>query len=124
MTFLWVGLGGFLGAIARYATYLLIRSLFLTQFPLATLFINCIGCFLAGILTFSVERHGVIPERFVLIWSTGFLGAYTTFSAFGVETFSMMRSNQIEWVALNIVLQHILGIGAVWVGYLVASKLI
>src|SRR4051812_46920115 len=116
MSFLWVGIGGFFGAITRYGFFLLIREFLPTAFPIATLIINCTGCFVAGALTFLIAKQVPLQENLQLVWSVGFLGAYTTFSAFGVETLSLLRTEQIFTACLNVLLHLVLGLAAVWYG--------
>ncbi len=114
--FITVGLGGFLGSMARYAVYLGEKRWLASSFPLGTLTVNCLGCFLAGLASAYAERLLPGQRSFVLFASVGFLGAFTTFSAFGVETLGMLRESGSEMVFLNISLNVGMGIGAVWLG--------
>ena len=120
ITILAVGAGGFLGSIARYLANRGVYQVFETAWlPYSTLLVNVSGCLVIGILSGAAEKWGVLnsdnPTRaFVLI---GFLGGFTTFSAFGYESFAFLRGGQVVQAFANVGLQVILGIGAVWLGY-------
>jgi len=95
VTFLLVGLGGFLGANARYAISVWAANRLGTAFPYGTLIINVSGSFLMGVaVTLIAGRfHDAASAR--LLITTGFLGAYTTFSTFAFETLALLR--QRDW---------------------------
>lgn len=116
MSFLLVGIGGFFGSISRYCFYLIERNLGLTTFPIATLVINTLGCLLAGIvITYGSQRFHV-AHPYTLVLTVGFLGSFTTFSTFALETSSLAR-NGLTWQAfLNIALNVCLGIVAAYLG--------
>ncbi len=118
-----VGFGGFVGAIARYLVYSPERSLGVHAFPFGTLFINILGCLLAGFLLAAVERALPIHRHLILLGSMGLIGSFTTFSTFSVESFSLLRSNQFAFALLNISANVILGMGAVALGRLLLLKL-
>src|SRR2546423_8453633 len=81
-----VGLGGFLGAIARYAVGVWIETFWRRDFPLATFLVNVSGCFILGFfLAIATERMNISPMMRLLV-ATGFVGPYTTFSTFEYET--------------------------------------
>ena len=116
MEFLIVGFGGFFGAIARYLIYLGERQMTAHKFPFGTLFINLIGCALAGLLLSFIERSVPVHRHLILLVSMGFIGSFTTFSTFGVETLTLMRTNQLALAILNVSANVILGVLAVWFG--------
>lgn len=116
MELLLVGIGGFFGAIARYLVYTLERSVGIHSFPFGTLIINLIGCMIAGALLAMVERDFLINKNFILLSSMGFIGAFTTFSTFSVETLQLIRSDQAISAMINIAANTTLGVGAVWFG--------
>ncbi len=91
MSFLWVALGGALGATARYALALAVVRAGLS-FPFATLAANTLGCFLMGMLSVAFATRlsaGALP----LGMMTGFLGAFTTFSAFALDINHLLRES-------------------------------
>jgi CrcB protein len=120
---LWVGFGGFLGSIARYGLGLWFqREKAGATFPLATLVINALGCLLLGLLAGAASRTAfAAPARAFLF--VGLLGGFTTFSAFGHETFVLLRDGRWPIAALSVALQIGLGVGAVWAGLAIASPM-
>jgi len=88
MNWLWIGLGGALGAILRYSISLLFQSY--KKENLATFVVNIIGSFLFGLLMNS-SLEGSIPSFYLFI-TAGFLGAFTTFSTFTHQTISLFTS--------------------------------
>lgn len=122
MEFLFVGLGGFLGAMARYMVYLAERSLGAQNFPFGTLVINILGCLIAGVLLAVVELSLPVHRNLILLLSMGLVGSFTTFSTFSVESLQLIRSNQILFAAANVGANTILGIGAVWLGRFLTMK--
>lgn len=112
-----IGAGGFIGAISRYLVNIVVQAFGgHIQFPLATLFVNVLGCFALGALVSLGEIQGILtpPARAFLL--LGFLGAFTTFSTFGYETVALLRDGQSLLSFLNIGLQVALGLVAVWLG--------
>ena len=118
-----VAIGGAAGAVARYLTYLWLQKFYGAFFPLPTLLINILGCFLIGILMLLVENNAPNQRHLLLIGATGFLGSYTTFSTFGFETFHLIRSNQFGWVAVYVTTSVVLGLAAIWAGRALFSTL-
>lgn len=113
-----VGLGGFLGSILRYGLGgMIARSKAGWTFPLETLVINVAGCLVLGLLAGLSESRGVFTGTSRAFLFIGVLGGFTTFSAFGYETFQLMRDGQWNTAALSTVLQVLLGIGAMWLGH-------
>ncbi|MHB8500284.1 MAG: fluoride efflux transporter CrcB [Candidatus Acidiferrales bacterium] len=120
--YLMVGVGGFLGAIARFWLGGLVSDKMGTRFPYGTLVINCTGSFLIGfIITLMAERTHWSPNWRYLI-PIGFIGAYTTFSAFEYETFRVMQDGELLLAFLNVVISVIVGFLAVWLG-VIAGRL-
>jgi CrcB protein len=116
-TFLLIGIGGFIGAIMRYALSDFIQSWSkVSQFPIGTLVVNLVGCLLIGALAQLAESRNIFtPETSSLIF-LGFLGAFTTFSTFSADSLNLMRNGQSLLSYLNISASVILGLGAVWLG--------
>jgi CrcB protein len=114
--FLIVGVGGFFGAISRYAIYYVERTLEAHIFPVGTLLINLLGCLLAGLVMAWVERAAPIHRQLILMASVGFIGSFTTFSTFSVETLQLVRGQQMILALMNILLNTVLGLLLVWTG--------
>lgn len=109
---LWVGAGGFIGSIARFALSLGIRAL-APGFPIATLIINVLGSFAIGYIAGSAEKYSASTLLFL---SVGVLGGFTTFSTFSLETLELIRHHQVGPAVANILLSVLLGLAAVWFG--------
>jgi CrcB protein len=109
--FLLVGVGGFLGAMARYGVSMAM-SRWSGTFPWATLSINVAGCFLIGLLMPVVEQR---PLWLALV-VPGVLGGFTTFSAFGHETWRLADGGRAAFAAIYVAASLGLGLAAVWGG--------
>lgn len=109
-----------MGALARYGTSVGCKQLFGDSFPFATLLVNVIGCFLLGMVAHLGAQQ--ISEQWRLVVSVGFLGALTTFSTFGVETVGKLNEGEMIKAFLNIALNVILGLTAVFAGMLLAKS--
>lgn len=119
-----VGLGGSLGAIARYVVSGYAQSFAIQKlgraYPFGTLLVNVAGCFLIGILM-GLVLNRQLPEPARLLLVTGFLGSLTTFSTFGYETVELLRENDLRLAFWNIAANVVIGLFAVWLG-LAATK--
>src|SRR5271156_5811514 len=114
--YLMVGLGGFLGAIARFWLGGYIGERMGTRFPYGTFVINISGSFVIGfIMTLLTENAHWSPNWRYLV-PVGFIGAYTTFSTFEYETLRSVQEGQWIVAMLNVVLSVILGFAGVWLG--------
>jgi fluoride exporter len=117
--YLVVGIGRFLGAIARFWLGGYVSSKMGTRLPYGTFLINCSGSFLIGfIITILAERAHWSPNWRYLI-PIGFIGAYTTFSTFEYETFRVIQDGELLIAFLNVVLSVLVGFIAVWLGAIV-----
>ncbi len=111
-----VGLGGFIGAVARYCISTVVHRLSGHSFPYGTLTVNVLGCLLVGVLIATGEGRTGLHPNIKLFLTIGALGAFTTFSTFGHETVSLLRNGNLMAVLLNVSCNLVLGLGAVWLG--------
>lgn len=119
-----VGLGGFVGAIARFLFGSYVQSLTRTLgFPYGTLVVNLLGCLLIGFLFHLPALHRTLDSEARLLLITGFLGAFTTFSTFGNETLRLFQQEHTLSGLLYIGLSVGVGLGAVWLGQQLAGWL-
>ena len=122
MPYLLVGLGGFLGANARFVVARLVGAAFETRFPLGTFAINISGSFLLGVLG-TIVTQKVLPnsESMQLALGVGFLGAFTTFSTFEFETHALFEDGSWLTATTNIFASLFVGLVAVRAGIVVAK---
>ncbi len=120
MKIVWVMLGGSIGALSRYGVSLLAAQLFGTKFPWGTLIVNLSGCFLIG-LAFTLADRGfsIMSPSIRLFFVTGYLGALTTFSTFGLETVNAMRAGTQLVAMANFLSNNLIGGAMVFLGMLV-----
>ncbi|HEB82555.1 MAG TPA: fluoride efflux transporter CrcB [Gammaproteobacteria bacterium] len=124
-TLLFIAGGGAIGAISRYGASLGVYSLFGRDFPYGTLFVNVAGSFLMGVLSIILlERMSVSlgPEWRAAIL-VGFLGSFTTFSTFSIETLNLLEQGDINRALLNMGLSLVMCIVAVWFGVNVGRQI-
>jgi CrcB protein len=123
MNVLVIGVGGFVGAVARYGIAVWIGQRWGRSFPLGTFVINVTGSFLIGLLmTLMAERFTENPQwRLLLV--VGFLGAYTTFSTFEYETGALLKDGEWLFAGLNVVLSVIVGFVALKLGEVLAKAI-
>ncbi len=112
---LYVGLGGFAGAVARYfiQTHLPHRP---GSYPWGTFLVNIAGCLLIGIIYGIAEKNKVMTHELRLLLVIGFCGSFTTFSTFAAENLNLLQLGNYLNVAVNIILSVVLGLAAVYTG--------
>ena len=114
-----IAVAGAAGALTRYAVA---SAVGVRAFPWATLAINITGSFLLGLLlAFGIEREW--SDDTVVPLAVGFLGAYTTFSTFSYETFTLMRTDRVPLAMVYVAVSVVVGVLAAGAGYVLARKL-
>jgi fluoride exporter len=112
MRFVWVGVAGSVGAIARYAIGLSVDQ---SRFPWATLGINVVGSFALGfVLTLALGR---VPVAVMTPVAIGLIGGFTTFSTFAWEAFTMSDTGRAGTAAVYVSASVLGGLGAAWFGH-------
>ncbi|SNS92034.1 fluoride efflux transporter CrcB [Tropicimonas sediminicola] len=114
LTALQVALGGALGATCRYLTNVGMKALLGIGFPWGTLTVNVVGSFLMGALVVLLERKGANSLAPVLM--TGFLGGFTTFSAFSLDAIFLMEEGRTEIALVYITASVLVSLAALVVG--------
>jgi len=116
LQYLWIGLGGFVGANARYLLQVWVADRWGSYFPYGTLLVNVSGSFfIAFFLTLASGRIAISPEV-RLLTAVGFLGGFTTFSSFSYETLRLVEQGGWWAAGLNLLGNTVLGLVGVLLG--------
>ncbi len=117
-----VGIGGGFGAILRWQVALMLSAHPLTsKFPIATCSVNLVGCVLIGLFV-ALDGRGEPHTLLRLFFVTGILGGFTTFSAFGLETVSMLRAGHLFDAFLYVLVSVVLGVCGVFAGLWLGAR--
>lgn len=111
-----VGIGGFVGSVARYYTHLFFHKLLPGNYPLGTFTVNIAGCFVLGILFGLGMKQEAISNEWRLLIAVGFCGGFTTFSTFSLENIILIQSGNIMIMAAYFFTTVIVGFGATLLG--------
>jgi CrcB protein len=115
---LFIGIGGFFGAISRYlASFLLQKLAGESEFPLGIMCVNIIGCLVIGFLGGMSDSYNLFSQEARALIFTGFLGAFTTFSTFSYDALNLLRHNQILFAVIYVGGSVLIGLACAWLGY-------
>lgn len=114
---LFVGIGGFIGAVLRYLVGL-IPAKSQSGFPIKTLAINVVGALLISLIAAAAAKNKDLDPRLILFLKVGVCGGFTTFSTFAYESYDLMQGGQALCALGYMLASVVLGIGAVFVGQL------
>lgn len=118
-----VGLGGFIGSVARFLVSKLNLSWHFFSIPMGTLTVNVLGSFIIGILVGISAKSDLISTDLRLFLMVGFCGGFTTFSSFSNENLMLMQNGQVFTVLIYTSLSILLGFLAVYLGYIFTNLL-
>lgn len=118
-----IGLAGLIGTLCRYWLSGLVARKYGETFPLGTLVVNVAGCFFAGSLFYLTEERFLVSPTLRIVILVGLLGGFTTFSSFGLQTFTLLREGEFALATLNVTISNLLGLLMLWVGYSLAKLL-
>jgi len=108
MEYIYIGIGGFFGAVLRYLITIYFTKMYHTVFPFETFIINILGSFLLSfIANFAMDEYKVNTNLRLAI-TTGFIGAFTTFSTFSRETINLLKAGK-DYIALSYMILSIMG---------------
>lgn len=116
-----VALGGGIGACLRYLIGLIpLKEPFI--FPVKTLVINLLGCFVIGLVASLALKNSSLSSKLVLFVKTGLCGGFTTFSTFALETETLIKTGQSEQAVLYVALSVVAGVGLAFAGQVIVGK--
>ena len=126
MIYIFIFIGGGLGAVCRYFISLITTQQFNNIFPFGTLTVNLIGSFLIG-LFFHFFQNVVVPIEIRIFIMIGFLGGFTTFSSFSIESINLLRDGEYRFFILNVIINNIacllLSIIGIYLGKLITRSI-
>ncbi len=109
--FLFVGFGGCIGSMLRYGVGAFFsHTLPQTKWPIGTILVNLLGCFVIGLVGGLAGNKFDLNTAARVFIITGILGGFTTFSAFGIESFTLIHNNQYSLFVGNVLVQVVGGI--------------
>jgi CrcB protein len=118
-----IAVAGSMGTLLRFWLAGFVGRHWGEKFPWGTMSVNLAGCFLAGAVFYLSEEKFLVSANVRTAILIGLLGAFTTFSTYGLQTFALLRDGQLGRAALNIAASNILGLLMVWAGYAVSKAL-
>jgi CrcB protein len=123
MKYLMVAMGGAVGSMLRFWVGGSVADRLGTRFPYGTFAVNCTGSFLIGVVLTLIAEHANVNPNWRYLIGVGFIGGYTTFSAFEYETFQSMQDGKMLIASLNVVLSIAIGLICVWLGVVAARAM-
>ena len=121
---LWVGIGGFVGANLRFFISQAAHQWFVVAgFPVGTFLVNMIGCLCIGALAACAAYFDWLSEQIRLLLMVGLLGSLTTFSTFGLDSIQLIKQQAWFYLVLNVGGQVVFGLLLVWLGYYLVTLL-
>ena len=120
---IFIALAGLVGTLIRYWLSGFVARQSGETFPWGTLAVNLIGCFLAGAMYYLADERFLISPTLRTVILIGLLGGFTTFSSYGLQTFTLLRGGEIGLATLNIAVSNVLGLLMVYTGYVLAKAL-
>ena len=120
---IFVGLAGLVGTLFRYWLSGFVARQYGETFPWGTMAVNLVGCFLAGAVFYITEERFLVSPTVRAIVLIGFLGGFTTFSSYGLQTFTLLRDGEFGLATLNVAVSNVFGLLMVWTGYVACKAL-
>jgi CrcB protein len=122
--YLMIALGGALGSLARYGVALWVQQRVGGAFPSGTFLVNISGCLIMGIVMTLLTEGGVVHPNWRFLVPIGFIGAYTTFSTFELETFRAVEEGGWLIALSNVIFSVIVGFVALWIGVVATRRIL
>ena len=118
-----IALAGLTGTLLRYWLSGYVARQYGETFPWGTMAVNLIGCLVTGAVFYATEERFLINPTVRTVILIGLLGGFTTFSSYGLQTFTLLRDGEFGLATLNIITSNVLGLFMVWAGYTLGKVL-
>ena len=112
-----IGMAGMAGTLLRYWLSGFVARRYGESFPVGTMVVNVLGCLIAGAVFNLTEERFLVNPTLRTVILIGLLGGFTTFSSYGLQTFTLLRDGEFGLASLNILVSNMLGLLMVWLGY-------
>ena len=119
-----IGIGGFIGTIARYLSQQLVYRFYPATFPLGTLAVNVICCLLIGMIYVLSEKGNLLSPEWRLFLTTGICGGFTTFSTFSYESVQLLNDGEYSSLSMYVIASVVLGILATIFGIWITKTIL
>src|SRR5262245_30920643 len=118
-----IGSAGLLGTLARYWISGWADERWGATFPIGTVIVNALGCLAIGFLFHATQEKYLVDPVIRTAVLVGFLGGFTTFSSFAIQTFNLLRDGEVLMASANILVSNIAGLILVWAGYTISRMM-
>lgn len=118
-----VGLGGLVGTLSRYWLSGVIARRYGETFPFGTLAVNAVGCFIIGFLFHLFYDRALVGPTSRTVIFVGLLGGFTTFSSYGLQTFTLLRDGEVLLALANVAASNVLCLVFVWLGFALSKAI-
>jgi fluoride exporter len=118
-----IAVAGLVGTLLRYWLSGYVAKQHGGTFPWGTIAVNLIGCLITGAVFFVTEERLVVSTTVRTMILIGLLGGFTTFSSYGLQTFTLLRDGDYGLALLNVIVSNTLGLFMVWLGYILSKVL-
>ena len=112
-----IGLAGLVGTLLRYWLSGFVARHYGETFPWGTLIVNVLGCLVTGAVFNLTEERFLVDPTVRTVILIGLLGGFTTFSSYGLQTFTLLRDGEFALATSNVAVSNLLGLLMVWAGY-------
>ena len=120
---IFIALAGLVGTLLRYWLSGFVARKYGEAFPWGTMAVNLLGCLVTGAVFFLSEERFLVSPTVRTVILIGLLGGFTTFSSYGLQTFTLLRDGEFGLGILNMIASNVLGLFMVWIGYVLARVL-
>jgi len=118
-----IGSGGFVGSVLRYLSQQYLQRFFDTTFPIGTMTVNILGCFIIGIIYGLSERGNILTPEMRMLLAVGFCGGFTTFSSFAYESLTLLKGGGLFHLSIYLGASVAFGFVATYLGMIAVKSI-